>query len=64
MTGSSQGRPFYYFAYGAAVSEVIIDTLTQNIKSEVDICRDVGESLNPALDMGQIEGDLFRVWDG
>ena len=71
----AQGRPFYYFAYGAAVSEVIIDTLTGEYKVQrVDICHDVGESLNPALDMGQIEGGFIQgmgwvtneelIWDG
>lgn len=50
-------RPFYYFAYGAAVSEVIIDTLTgENRVLRVDILHDVGRSLNPAIDRGQIEG--------
>jgi xanthine dehydrogenase large subunit len=51
------GRPFYYFAYGAAVSEVIVDTLTgENRLLRVDILHDCGKSLNPAIDMGQIEG--------
>jgi xanthine dehydrogenase large subunit len=51
------GRPFYYFAYGAACSEVMIDTLTGEMKVErVDILHDVGHSLNPAIDIGQIEG--------
>lgn len=50
-------RPFYYFVYGAAVSEVIIDTLTgENRVLRVDILHDVGRSLNPAIDRGQIEG--------
>ncbi|NOX39252.1 MAG: xanthine dehydrogenase molybdopterin binding subunit, partial [Alphaproteobacteria bacterium] len=52
-----RGRPFYYFAYGAAVSEVVIDTLTgENRILRTDIIHDVGRSLNPALDIGQIEG--------
>jgi xanthine dehydrogenase large subunit len=52
-----RGRPFYYFAYGAAVTEVVIDTLTgENRILRTDILHDVGRSLNPALDVGQIEG--------
>lgn len=55
------GRPFFYFAYGAAVSEVAIDTLTgENRILRVDILHDVGKSLNPALDMGQIEGGFLQ----
>ena len=51
------GRPFYYFAYGVAVSEVVLDTLTgENRILRTDIIHDVGASLNPALDIGQIEG--------
>jgi xanthine dehydrogenase large subunit len=57
----AQGRPFFYFAYGAAVSEVVIDTLTGEYKVlRVDICQDVGQSLNPALDIGQIEGGFIQ----
>lgn len=56
-----QGRPFYYFAYGAAVSEVVIDTLTGEHKVlAVDILHDVGRSLNPAIDLGQIEGGFIQ----
>ena len=56
-----RGRPFYYFAYGAAVSEVIIDTLTgENRVLRVDILHDVGQSLNPAIDLGQIEGGFIQ----
>ncbi len=56
-----QGRPFYYFSYGAAVSEVIIDTLTgENKVLRVDILEDVGKSLNPAMDLGQIEGGFIQ----
>jgi len=55
------GRPFYYFAYGAAVSEVIVDTLTgENRLLRVDILHDCGKSLNPAIDMGQIEGGFVQ----
>ena len=53
----ARGRPFYYFAYGAACSEVVIDTLTGEYKIlRADILHDVGASLNPAIDIGQIEG--------
>ncbi len=56
-----KGRPFYYFAYGAAVSEVVIDTLTGEHKVlAVDILHDVGRSLNPAIDLGQIEGGFLQ----
>jgi xanthine dehydrogenase large subunit len=55
------GRPFYYFAWGAAVTEVAIDTLTgENRILRVDILHDVGKSLNPALDIGQIEGGFLQ----
>jgi xanthine dehydrogenase large subunit len=56
-----RGRPFYYFAYGAAVSEVIIDTLTgENRVTRVDILHEAGRSLNPAVDAGQIEGGFVQ----
>jgi xanthine dehydrogenase large subunit len=56
-----KGRPFYYFAYGAAVAEVAIDTLTGEHKVlAVDILHDVGRSLNPAIDIGQIEGGFLQ----
>jgi xanthine dehydrogenase large subunit len=56
-----QGNPFYYFAYGAACAQVAIDTLTGEMKVErVDILHDVGHSLNPALDKGQIEGAFIQ----
>ncbi len=56
-----KGRPFYYFAYGAAVTEVAIDTLTGESKVlRVDILHDCGQSLNPAVDMGQIEGGFVQ----
>jgi xanthine dehydrogenase large subunit len=55
------GMPFYYFCYGAAVTEVAIDTLTgENRLLRVDILHDVGKSLNPAIDMGQIEGGFIQ----
>jgi xanthine dehydrogenase large subunit len=71
---SGRGRPFFYYAYGAAVSEALIDTLTGEYKvTRVDICQDVGQSLNPAIDIGQIEGGYVQglgwvtteelVWD-
>jgi xanthine dehydrogenase large subunit len=57
------GRPFFYFAYGAAVSEVAIDTLTGEHKLlAVDILHDVGKPLNPAIDRGQIEGGFVQGW--
>ena len=55
------GRPFLYFCYGAAVTEVIIDTLTgENIISKVDILHDAGNAINPALELGQIEGGFVQ----
>ncbi|MGB5864728.1 MAG: xanthine dehydrogenase molybdopterin binding subunit [Sulfitobacter sp.] len=68
------GRPFFYFAYGAAVTEVVIDTLSgENRILRTDILHDAGQSLNPALDIGQIEGGYVQgagwltteelVWD-
>ncbi|WPZ12548.1 xanthine dehydrogenase molybdopterin binding subunit [Nitratireductor rhodophyticola] len=70
-----QGRPFYYFAYGAACAEVSIDTLTGEYMVErVDILHETGRSLNRAIDIGQIEGGFIQgmgwltteelVWDG
>jgi xanthine dehydrogenase large subunit len=56
-----RGRPFLYFAYGAALSEVVIDTLTgEHRVVAVDILHDVGHSLNPAIDLGQIEGGFIQ----
>jgi xanthine dehydrogenase large subunit len=56
-----KGRPFFYFAYGAACSEVAIDILTGEMKlRRVDILHDVGRSINPALDIGQIEGAFVQ----
>ncbi|WP_315918267.1 xanthine dehydrogenase molybdopterin binding subunit [Mesorhizobium sp. SP-1A] len=68
------GQPHRYYAYGAAVTEVIIDTLTgENKVTRVDILHDVGKSLNPAIDYGQLEGGFIQgmgwmtteeiVWD-
>ena len=58
---AGRGRPFLYFAYGAAVSEVVIDTLTgENRTLRVDILHDCGDSLNPAIDIGQIEGGFVQ----
>ena len=55
------GRPFYYFAYGAACSEVVIDLLTGEYRVlRVDILHDVGKSLNPAIDLGQVEGGFIQ----
>ncbi|WP_186395721.1 xanthine dehydrogenase molybdopterin binding subunit [Stappia sp. TSB10GB4] len=71
---SASGRPFFYFAYGAACSEVTVDTMTGEMRVDrVDILHDVGHSLNPAIDIGQIEGGFVQgmgwltteelVWD-
>jgi xanthine dehydrogenase large subunit len=55
------GRPFFYYAWGAAVSEVIVDTLTgEHRLLRVDILHDCGKSLNPAIDRGQIEGGFVQ----
>jgi xanthine dehydrogenase large subunit len=55
------GRPFFYYAYGASVSEVSIDTLTGEYQIErTDILHDVGKSLNPAIDKGQVEGAFVQ----
>ena len=55
------GRPFYYFAYGAAVSEVIVDTLTGEFKLlRADLLHDAGDSINPAIDIGQVEGAFIQ----
>jgi len=69
-----QGEPFYYFAYGAAVAEVAVDTLTGESRLlRADLLHDVGRSLNPAIDRGQVEGGFIQgmgwltmeevVWD-
>ncbi len=71
---AARGRPFYYFAYGAAITEVTIDTLTGEYRFDrADILHDCGKSLNPAIDIGQIEGGYIQglgwlsmeelVWD-
>ncbi|MDO6507657.1 xanthine dehydrogenase molybdopterin binding subunit [Colwellia sp. 4_MG-2023] len=58
---TAKGRPFFYYATGAAVSEVIIDTLTGEYKTlRTDILQDVGHSINPAIDIGQIEGAFIQ----
>ncbi len=55
------GRPFFYFAYGAAVTEVVVDVLTgENRMLRVDILHDCGDSLNPAVDLGQVEGGYVQ----
>jgi xanthine dehydrogenase large subunit len=57
----ARGRPFYYFAFGAACVEVIVDTLTGEYKMlRADILHDVGASLNPAIDIGQVEGGFIQ----
>ena len=57
----AKGRPFFYFAYGAAVTEVAIDTLSgENRVLRVDILHDAGKSMNPAIDLGQIEGGYVQ----
>ena len=56
-----QGRPFFYYAYGAAVSEVVIDTLTGESRLlRADVLHDAGRSLNPAIDLGQVEGAFIQ----
>jgi xanthine dehydrogenase large subunit len=56
-----KGKPFYYFAYGAALSEVLVDTLTGEWQLQrADLLHDVGASLNPALDIGQVEGAFVQ----
>ena len=58
---TGKGRPFYYFAYGAAVSEVSVDTLTgEYLIERSDILHDVGRSLNPVIDKGQVEGAFIQ----
>ena len=58
---TAKGRPFYYYANGAAVTEVLIDTLTGETKVlRADLLHDVGNSINPAIDIGQIEGGYVQ----
>jgi len=58
---TGQGRPFYYYAFGAAIAEVRVDTLSGEYRVErVDILHDVGDSLNPAIDIGQVEGGFIQ----
>ncbi len=57
----AEGHPFFYYAYGIALSEVEVDVLTgENSVTRVDILHDVGNSINPALDIGQIEGGFIQ----
>lgn len=57
----AEGHPFFYYAHGVALSEVEIDILTgENTVTRVDILHDVGNSINPALDIGQIEGGFIQ----
>ena len=56
-----QGRPFYYFAYGAAVSEIVVDTLTGEWRLvAAHVLHDAGKTLNPAIDIGQVEGGFIQ----
>ena len=56
-----QGHPFYYYAFGAAVADVLVDTLTGETRVlRADVLHDVGQSLNPALDIGQVEGAFVQ----
>jgi xanthine dehydrogenase large subunit len=58
---TSTGRPFYYFAYGAAAAEVAVDTLTGETRVlRAELIQDCGRSLNPAIDLGQIEGAFVQ----
>jgi xanthine dehydrogenase large subunit len=58
---NAKGRPFYYFAYGAGCSEAAIDTMTGEMRVlRVDLLHDAGASINPAIDMGQIEGGFVQ----
>ena len=56
-----RGQPFFYFSYGAAVAEVVVDTLTGEHRClRADLVQDCGRSLNPAVDRGQIEGAFVQ----
>ncbi|WEK05148.1 MAG: xanthine dehydrogenase molybdopterin binding subunit [Candidatus Devosia phytovorans] len=58
---TGRGKPFYYYAYGAAAAEVTIDTLTgEYVVDRADVLEDVGRSLNPAIDIGQVEGGFIQ----
>jgi xanthine dehydrogenase large subunit len=58
---AARGRPFFYFAYGAAVAETAVDTLTGEYRClRADLLHDVGQSINPAVDLGQIEGGFLQ----
>lgn len=58
---TGKGRPFYYYAHGAAVAEVEVDTLSGEYRlTRADILHDVGDSLNPAIDIGQVEGGFIQ----
>jgi xanthine dehydrogenase large subunit len=58
---AARGRPFFYFAYGAAVAETIVDTLTGEYRClRADLLHDVGQSINRAIDLGQIEGGFVQ----
>jgi xanthine dehydrogenase large subunit len=58
---TGRGHPFYYFAYGAAAAEVTVDTLTgEYVVDRADVLEDVGRSLNPAIDIGQVEGGFIQ----
>ena len=58
---SGQGNPFYYYSFGMAVSEVMIDVLTgRHSLLRTDILQDVGDSLNPGIDKGQVEGGFVQ----
>ncbi len=72
---AGRGRPFHYYACGAVVSEVLVNTLTGQWQlTRADLLHDVGNSLNPAMDRGQIEGAYIQgvgwlgmeelLWDG
>lgn len=58
---TAQGRPFYYYTYGAAATEVAVDTLTGDVRVlRAEIVQDCGRSLNPAIDLGQVEGAFVQ----
>jgi xanthine dehydrogenase large subunit len=58
---AARGRPFFYFAFGAAVAETVVDTLTGEYRClRADLLHDVGQSINPAVDLGQIEGGFIQ----